>query len=604
MTPTNSGWQKTTIGQLGRVVTGKTPPSAKPELFGDEYPFITPSDMEFDRVRISTERFLSSAGRNSQPNLLLPKSAVCFCCIGATIGKICMTDRESFTNQQINSVIVDPTRHDPYFIYGLLRTLRSEIAGVASGAATPIVNKTSFSAVEVTVPHITTQRTIASILSAYDDLIENNTRRIAILEEMAQAIYREWFVNFRFPGHENVKLVESPLGMIPVGWEVVTLKEMYPTSSGGTPSRTKDEYYSGGTINWVKTKELKDRFLWNTEEKITELGLKNSSAKIYPKHTVLMAMYGATIGQLAILGSEAATNQACCAFRIHESDFGYPFLFFYLLRNRTEIISLGAGAAQQNVSQDVIREIELVKPPLKLVQLFNELVSPTLDQIFTLQKVASNLRTTRDLLLPKLISGQLDVEELDIDLGTAEEICELTAKPAERKPAVPATAEIDEASSTTSISDPIPIDELDVDQVMAEFRQQARRLGTTTRAELLKAVSQELGYKRLGHKIEEVLKGHLRAAIRRKIIAVDGDLVCLHTPSMETYERDELIDAFHSVMRKNLSYEREDVIRALANHLGFRRLTDSVREPIKSAINGAIRRGVLGYQGELIWRED
>lgn len=597
------------IADIGEIITGHTPPTKERDYYGNLYPLLKPTDMRLnERYSPPTEESVSAKWVAIKKKTLIPRHATCVVTIG-TIGKICIASGPCFTNQAVNSVIPDRTRYDEMYIYYLLKTVVPHVKHLSSGTASgrENVSKSAFSNIEVNVHDLPTQRKIASILSAYDDLIENNTRRIAILEEMAQAIYREWFVNYRFPRHENVKLVESALGMIPEGWEVVTLKEMYPTSSGGTPSRTKDEYYSGGTINWVKTKELKDRFLWNTEEKITELGLKNSSAKVYPKHTVLMAMYGATIGKLAILGSEAATNQACCAFRIHESDFGYPFLFFYLLRNRNEIISLGAGAAQQNVSQDVIREIELVKPPLKLVQLFNELVSPTLEQIFTLQKVASNLRITRDLLLPKLISGQLDVEELDIDMGiTAEETGEPNAKPVERRPAVRATANDNGASpnSSTHASDPIPIDELDVDQVMAEFRQQARRLGTATRGELLKAVSQELGHKRLGHNIEEALKGHLRAAIRRKIIATYGELVCLHTPSMETYERDELIDAFHSVMRKNLSYEREDVIRSLANHLGFRRLTDTVREPIKSAINAAIRRGVLDYKGELIWRAD
>ena len=139
---------------------------------------------------------------------------------------------------------------------------------------------------------------------------------------------------------------------------------------------------------------------------------------------------------------------------------------------------------------------------------------------------------------------------------------------------------------------------------MAEFRQESRKLGRTSRDELLKAVSQELGYKRLGSKIEDELKGHQRAAIRRKIIGANGDEVWPETPSMDDYERDDLIDTFKSVMRKNEEYERDEVIRSLANYLGFRRLTESVREPIKSAINGAIRRDMLGYEGDLIWRED
>lgn len=140
--------------------------------------------------------------------------------------------------------------------------------------------------------------------------------------------------------------------------------------------------------------------------------------------------------------------------------------------------------------------------------------------------------------------------------------------------------------------------------ILEEMAQAIYREWFVTRDELIKAVSVELGYRRLGNRIEEALKGHLRAAIRRKIIAAEGELVCLHTPAMESYDRDELIDTFRSVMRKGQVYEREEVMRALANHLGFRRLTETVKEPIKSAINGAIRRGLLGYDGDCIWRED
>ena len=415
------------IGDLGKVITGHTPPTKDRDCYGDAYPLLKPTDMRLEeRYSPPTEESVSEKWVALKHKTLIPRHATCVVTIG-TIGKICITSRPCFTNQAVNAVIPDTSLYDEMYVYYLLRTIVSQVKHLSSGTASgrENVSKSAFSNIEVSVPEKQIQRKIASILSAYDDLIENNTRRIAILEEMAQAIYREWFVNFRFPGHESVGLVDSPLGKIPQGWRVAKLKDLYRTSSGGTPSRKKDSYYSDGTINWVKTKELKDGFIWDTEEKITDLGLKNSSAKVFPKYTVLMAMYGATIGQLGILGAPAATNQACCAFRVHESDFGYPFLFLYLQYNRKEIISLGAGAAQQNVSQDVIREIELIRPSLDLVLEFNERASALLLQIFTLQKATSVLRTTRDLLLPKLISGQLDVEELDIELGaTAKELQE------------------------------------------------------------------------------------------------------------------------------------------------------------------------------------
>jgi len=185
-----------------------------------DFPFITPTDIEEQARLVRTARFLSDEGCRKQKNSLLPAGTVCFTCIGATIGKICMTTRPSFTNQQINSVVVDTDNHDPKYVYYLLRQQAGRVKALASGAATPIVNKSTFSNLRVLVPSLPAQRKTAAVLSAYDELIENNTRRIKILEEMAQAIYREWFVNFRFPGYEKVEMVDSQLGPIPEGWEV------------------------------------------------------------------------------------------------------------------------------------------------------------------------------------------------------------------------------------------------------------------------------------------------------------------------------------------------------------------------------------------------
>lgn len=130
--------REVSIGALGRVVTGKTPPSSRPELFGSESPFLTPTDIDGMARFIEPSRFLSSDGAHYQHRLLLPEHSVCVVCIGATIGKVCMTSKPSFTNQQINSVVVNQDEHDPFFIYYLLTTLRDELKSNAGGAATPI----------------------------------------------------------------------------------------------------------------------------------------------------------------------------------------------------------------------------------------------------------------------------------------------------------------------------------------------------------------------------------------------------------------------------------------------------------------------------------
>jgi type I restriction enzyme S subunit len=309
---------------------------------------------------------------------------------------------------------------EPLFLHYYLRQedVIGWVANQAIGATLPNLNTAILRSVPVRIPPLPVQHRIASILSAYDDLIENNQRRIKILEDMARSLYREWFVDFRFPGHESVQLVNSTLGQIPEGWDACTFGGLYNTSSGGTPSRKIQEYYKG-TIPWIKTRELNDGFIFDSEETISDLGLSKSSAKMFPKDSVIIAIYGATIGKLGILSQPSATNQACVAILPKERGFGRSFAFFTLIENRAELINLGQGAAQQNISQVVIKSFPVVKPPSSLVSEFERSASPIHDAVRTYQQQILLLRTTRDLLLPRLLSGQIDVSKVEEEQETA-----------------------------------------------------------------------------------------------------------------------------------------------------------------------------------------
>jgi type I restriction enzyme, S subunit len=340
------------------------------------------------------------------------KNAIIIGRVGAYCGAIAYCSTEFWASD--NTIVASPkdTNLDVIFCSYLLRTL--DLRKYAGGAAQPLVTQNVLGRVRTRIPSIIIQRNIASILSAYDDFIENNTRRIKILEEMARLIYREWFVEFKAPGIKLRKATPEEKKVIgkdvfPEDWEIVELSKLYKTSSGSTPSRGRDEYFKNGVIQWVKTKELRDSFIFDTEEKISEQGFNNSSTKLFPQHTVIMAMYGATIGKLGILSKPATTNQACCAFTPLNEAYSYPYLYLYLYLNRHKIISLGSGAAQQNVSQDVIKDFQITKPDDATFKRFNENVVKMFEWIEVLQEKNQNLRQTRDLLLPKLISGEVEV---------------------------------------------------------------------------------------------------------------------------------------------------------------------------------------------------
>jgi type I restriction enzyme S subunit len=296
----------------------------------------------------------------------------------------------------------------PLYVYYFLKTLN--LQEYNSGAGVPTLNRNHLDNIDIAIHDEAGQKKIASILSSFDDLIENNTRRIEILEEMARLIYREWFVHYRYPGHEKDKLVDSgtDFGEIPDGWEVKKIIDLYNTSAGGTPSRKKEEYF-GGSIPWVKTKELNDSFIQESEENITRLGLKNSSAKLFPRNTVLVAMYGATVGQLGVLDIDATTNQACCGIIEKTEPFDYSFIYSTLLEYRNKLIGLSQGAAQQNINQGHIKEFQILKPDESILIEFQKQIYPVFDQIRVLKKQSEKLKQTRDLLLPKLISGKVEL---------------------------------------------------------------------------------------------------------------------------------------------------------------------------------------------------
>jgi len=332
-------------------------------------------------------------------------------------------------------VTPDETVIDKLFLFYCLssETLRNQLIQANTSTTMPAITFTMVKDLDIPLPPLEEQQRIAGILSAYDELIENSQRRIQILETMARALYREWFIHFRYPGSEpstRLSSHPSPRGRrdgdegakpektkitngLPDGWELTAFGEIYNTGSGGTPSRKRPEYFEGGSIDWIKSKELKDGFIFSTEEHITEQAVKKSSAKIFPADTVLIALYGATIGRLGILASEAATNQACCAVLQKHPAFGREFAFLTLFANRDRIIGLRLGAAQQNISQVILRNMKCVKPTDKLASQFSKRTAPIFDGILTLQRQIQNLRQTRDLLLPRLLSGQINLGEVE-----------------------------------------------------------------------------------------------------------------------------------------------------------------------------------------------
>jgi type I restriction enzyme S subunit len=307
--------------------------------------------------------------------------------------------------RQAGLIALRPEVHAPYIKYYLMAPHgRGELFQRTQGAVQQVINLSDLKRVKVRLPAGQIQQRIANILSAYDDLIENNRRRIQLLEQAAQLLYKEWFVHLRFPGHEHFKIVNG----VPEGWEKGVVNDFYDTASGGTPSRKNPEFYDGH-IKWVKTQELQDGFLFDTEEHITEDAIKKSAAKLFPSNTVLIAMYGATIGQVGVIVEPSTCNQACCAIMPKSEGTSYEHAFLFFLSNKEGLRNLGQGAAQKNISQQVIRGYEMILPDKLILKLFRNNAETYLRQIRNLQAMNRKLAKVRDLLLPRLMNGEISV---------------------------------------------------------------------------------------------------------------------------------------------------------------------------------------------------
>ena len=264
------------------------------------------------------------------------------------------------------------------------------------------------------LPPLDVQRKIVHYLSLIDKKIETNEKINKNLEELAKAIYRHHFIDFK-PYALGGLMKHSSQGMIPKDWSVQSIEEFVDDmKNGGTPKRGESDYWDNGTVPWLKTGEINNNIIIKSEEHITELGLKNSSAKLLPINSIIMALYGkGTAARIGLLKFEATTNQACCAMICN--DFNKTlFLYLFLLFNQKEIENLASGSVQQNLSKDLIANLELVVPPIEIIDNlpFKEIFDTIANNYFEIEYLIN----LRDTLLPKLMSGEIDVSKINCDL--------------------------------------------------------------------------------------------------------------------------------------------------------------------------------------------
>lgn len=309
------------------------------------------------------------------------------------------------TGSDCLKVVLDESKCYPKFIY---YQLRSEQIGrwlekVSIGATMPSLNTGLLSGIEMVLPPIEIQKQIAGILSVCDDLIENNQKQIKLLEEAAQRLYKEWFVDLRFPGHENTKIVDG----VPEGWNICPFSSKVDIMSGGTPKTSIPDYYNGRIPFYTPKDSDGAFFAYKTQINITEGGLKNCNSRLYPPKTVIITARG-TVGKTTILAVPMAMNQSCYALKMKENDAPY-YLFFALNNEIKALRTMANGGVFNTIIGKTFDSINIQIPKDPLIYGFEKTVRPFMEQIKNKLQANSKIVETRNRLLPKLMSGEVEV---------------------------------------------------------------------------------------------------------------------------------------------------------------------------------------------------
>lgn len=402
-------WKEVTLGEIGTIVGGATPSTKNTSFYDGNIPWLTPKDLSVNSNKyiLRGERNITEAGFKSCSCKMLPKGSVLFSS-RAPIGYVAITANDMCTNQGFKSVIPNEET-DSEFLYYLLKYNKDNIASQGSGTTFAEVSGKTMKEIEVMVPKETDdQHRIASILSSLDRKIELNNKINADLEEMAQAIFKNWFVDFE--PFKDGKFVDSELGMIPEGWKVGSLGDMGTIVCGKTPSKANSNYY-GGDIPFIKIPDMHGKvFVESSEDRLTEQGSLSQIKKLIPPYSLMVSCI-ATVGLVSINTKPSHTNQQINTIIPHNKSALF-YLYQYIKNNEELLKNMGRGGTTTlNVNTKSFSNIRLFIPSDIALLQFHQIVEGLFKKIELNMQESRTLSTLRDTLLPRLMSGELEVPE-------------------------------------------------------------------------------------------------------------------------------------------------------------------------------------------------
>ncbi|QYX58053.1 restriction endonuclease subunit S [Roseovarius sp. SCSIO 43702] len=399
------------IGDVAKAKGGKRlPKGASVQDAPTPHPYLRVVDFGESGINRSAIKYIDENVHHQVRRYTITSSDI-YISIAGTIGRVGMVPEDlSGANLTENAAKLTDISHavDARYLMYFLRgaTGKAAMSNQTGGTSQPKLALYRIEEIRFPCPPRSEQEAIVSILSAYDDLIETNRRRIALLEDAARLLYREWFVHFRFPGHEHVPLTDG----LPEGWARQTFDDVCETIGGGTPKTEKPEFWNDGDIPWYTPTDITRNSclaLLDSATKITEAGLRGSSAKMLPAGTVLMTSR-ASVGFFGIIETPSCTNQGFISIIPHD-----PRARMYLLHNLMyrveEIRSHAGGATYKEISKGKFRALPVVIPDAALLREFEHQASTLHAQVRTLHTQNQKLAQARDLLLPRLMNGEIAV---------------------------------------------------------------------------------------------------------------------------------------------------------------------------------------------------
>ena len=414
---TPQGWKEIKLADAFNTSSGATPLSTEASYYENgTIPWINSGELASPYI-YDTTNFISQAGFDNSSTEIYPIDTVLVAMYGATAGKASLLKMEACTNQAICAILPNKDYSSTFLKYSI-DTLYDHLVGLSSGSARDNLSQAALKKLKLIMPPTKDeQNKLVSILASIDRKIELNRAINQNLEAMAKQLYDYWFVQFDFPNEEGKPYKSSGGKMvwneklkreIPEGWDMSLIKDIAITYSGGTPKSTNVEYYDNGEIAWINSGELNSPIITTTTNYITKCGLENSSAKLYPSNSILVAMYGATAGKVSLLTFEACSNQAVCGVIPKVENMLY-YVYFHISSLYSHFITLSTGSARDNISQNTIKNILLPIPTRNILKLFDEKIGSIYQMIVNNYQQIDSLTMQRDELLPLLMNGQVSV---------------------------------------------------------------------------------------------------------------------------------------------------------------------------------------------------